>query len=79
MKSLIQLAGEYDESIRAIEEIVTKTRAEFRKARLECDTDEVRRLSAKLAVLYEEIRDMKIVSQQLREYYSDEEKIQEAV
>lgn len=79
MKSLIQLAGEYDESIQAIEEIVKKTRAEFRKARFECDSDEVRRLSAKLAVLYEEIRDMKIISQKLREYYTDEEKIQEAV
>ncbi len=79
MKSLGQLADEYSASIEGIEEIVRKTRAEMKKARQNFDSDEVRRLSAKLAVLYEEIRDMKIISQKLRDYYTDEEKLQEAV
>ncbi len=79
MSTLSQLAGEYDDSIALTEQIVKKTREELRKARRECDSDKVKSLSSKLAVLYEEIRDMRIISQKLRDYYNDEEKIQEAV
>lgn len=79
MNTLSQLAGEYDDSIALTEQIVKKTREELKIARREYDSDKVRCLSAKLAVLYEEIRDMKIISQKLRDYYNDEEKLQEAV
>lgn len=79
MKTLEQLADEYDESVKGIEEIVIATRAQMRKARLQYNNDEVKRLASKLAVLYEEIRDMRIISEQLRNYYTEEEKLQEAV
>ena len=79
MNSLRQLACEYDEAILMIEDIVKKTRTEMKKARQNYDSDEVRRLSSKLAVLYEEIRDMKIISEKLRDYYADEKNLQEAV
>ena len=79
MKTLNGLAAEYEASIRDIEQIVIKTRAEMHEAKKMRNTDEMKRLGAKLAVLYEEIRDMRIVSQKLRTYYDDETLFQEAI
>lgn len=79
MKTLAQLADEYDEAVKGIEEIVVETRARMRKARQQYNNDEVKMLASKLAVLYEEIRDMRIISEQLRNYYTEEKKLQEAV
>lgn len=79
MKTLAQLAEEYESSIALVEDIVRKTRAEMKTAKKERDTDAIKRLSSKLAMLYEEIRDMRIISQQLNHYYDDEYKLQEAV
>ena len=79
MKTLSELADEYNSSIRDIEDIVRKTRAAMHEAVKKHNTDESKKLGAKLAVLYEEIRDMRIVSQKLRTYYDDETKFQEAI
>lgn len=79
MKTLIELAEEYENSIRDIEEIVRKTRTAMKEAGKIHNFDEVKKLGAKLAVLYEEIRDMRIVSQKLRTYYDEETLFQEAI
>ncbi len=79
MKTLRELACEYENSINAIEEVVRKTRTAMNDAKKSRNIDEIKRLGAKLAVLYEEIRDMRIVSQKLRTYYDDETLFQEAI
>ena len=79
MKTLNGLAVEYEASINEIEQIVIKTRAQLQDAKKMRNTDEIKRLGAKLAVLYEEIRDMRIVSQKLRTYYDEETLFQEAI
>ncbi len=79
MKTLTELSDEYEASIRDAEEIVIKTRAEMHEARKKRNINEVKRLGSKLAVLYEEIRDMRIVSRKLRTYYDEETLFQEAI
>ncbi len=80
-KSLEQLATEYDESIKMLEACIPAIRKERRQAIAESNADEAKRLSAKLAVMYEEIRDMRIVSESLKNYYDNssfEKKLTEA-
>jgi CHASE3 domain sensor protein len=79
MKTLSELASEYEKSIDAIEEIVRETRAAMNDAKKKHNIDEIKSLGAKLTILYEEIRDMRIVSQKLRTYYDDETLFQEAI
>lgn len=79
MKTLNELADEYDSSIREIEEIVRKTRTAMSEAKKIHNIDEIKQLGAKLAILYEEIRDMRIVSQKLRTYYDEKTQFQEAI
>lgn len=71
-KSLCELAAEYDQSIAAMLECVQKIKNERRQARQEGDADRLKMLSSKLYTVYEEIRDMKIVAETLRNYYNDE-------
>lgn len=73
-KTLYELACEYDESINAMLECVKKLRAEKRQARLDGDSDKLKILSVKLYTVYEEIRDMKIIAETLRNYYGDDGK-----
>ncbi len=79
MKTLSQLAEEYEASIKNAEEIVLKTRAAMHAAKKSGSIDEVKRLGTKLAVLYEEIRDMRMISRKLRTYYDEETLFQEAI
>ncbi len=72
-KTLYELSLEYDRSIKLTEEIIKKTLAERRNAAAAFDTDKVIYLSAKLKVLYEEKRDMKIISEKLKKYYDTQE------
>ena len=46
----------------------------MREASARHDSFEVYSLSRKLEMLYEELRDMKIVSEKLKKYYEDEKK-----
>lgn len=71
-KSLCELAAEYDQSTAAMLECVQKIKNERRQARQEGDADRLKMLSSKLYTVYEEIRDMKIVAETLRNYYNDE-------
>ena len=79
MKTLNGLAVEYEASINEIDQLVIKTRAQLQDAKKMRNTDEIKRLGTKLAVLYEEIRDMRIVSQKLRTYYDEETLFQESI
>lgn len=72
-KSLYELAQEYETSISAMIECADKVKKEKRQARLDGDTDAFKLLSAKLFVIYEEIRDMKIVAENLKHYYDTEQ------
>ncbi len=71
-KSLYELALDYDESIKNIQQIVVSVRKQIKDAESKHDSFEVYSLSRKLEMLYEEIRDMKIVSEKLKKYYIDE-------
>lgn len=72
-KSLYELAQEYEKSISAMNECADKIKKEKRQARIAGDTDAFKLLSAKLFVIYEEIRDMKIVAENLKHYYDTEQ------
>lgn len=72
-KTLYELSLEYDQSIRLTEDIIKKTLAERKNAVAQGDTDKVMYLSAKLKALYEEKRDMKIISEKLKKYYDTED------
>lgn len=72
-KTLYELSLEYDQSIRLTEDIIKKTLAERKNAVAEGDMDKVMYLSAKLKALYEEKRDMKIISEKLKKYYDTED------
>lgn len=71
-KSLYELALEYDESIKGVEAIVRSERIKLKEAKMKNDNFEVYSISRKLEMLYEEIRDMKIISQKLKKYYDRE-------
>lgn len=77
-KSLYELALEYDESIKNIQRIVVSVRKQIKNAEAKHDSYEVYSLSKKLEMLYEEIRDMKIVSEKLKNYYKDEKSEEDA-
>lgn len=77
-KSLYELALDYDESIKNIQQIVVSVRKQIKDAEMKHDSYEVYSLSKKLEMLYEEIRDMKIVSEKLKAYYKDEKSREDA-
>lgn len=79
MKTLTQLSEEYEASIRDAEAVVLKIREEMLEAKRKRNADEVKMLGAKLTVLYEEIRDMRMISRKLRTYYDEETLFQEAI
>ena len=79
MKTLTQLSEEYESSIRDAEAVVLKIREEMLEAKRKRNADEVKMLGAKLTVLYEEIRDMRMISRKLRTYYDEETLFQEAI
>lgn len=72
-KSLCELAQEYEKSILAMCECADKIKKEKKRARLDGDTDAFKLLSAKLFVIYEEIRDMRIIADTLKHYYDKDE------
>lgn len=71
-KSLYELGLEYDESIRLTQQAVDSVRKKIRDAEKNNDSYEVFVQSKKLEMLYEEIRDMKIISEKLKTYYDKE-------
>lgn len=71
-KSLYELALEYDESVKGIEDIVASERKKMQEAKIKNDSFEVYTISRKLEMLYEEIRDMKLISKKLKSYYDHE-------
>lgn len=77
-KTLYELALEYDESIKQTQQIVVTVRKQIKDAEAEHDSYKVYSLSKKLEMLYEEIRDMKIVSEKLKNYYKDEKSEEDA-
>lgn len=79
MKTLTELSEEYEASIRDAEAVVKKTREAMLEAKKKRNPDEVKMLGAKLTVLYEEIRDMKMISRKLKTYYDEETLFQEAI
>lgn len=79
MKTLTQLSEEYEASIRDAEAVVLRIREEMLEAKRKRNADEVKMLGAKLTVLYEEIRDMRMISRKLRTYYDEETLFQEAI
>lgn len=68
-KSLYELSLEYDEAIRQQQELTDRARIAFNDAKRRGDRDEVNRLGRKLEVYYAQIRDMRIVSRTLKDYY----------
>lgn len=78
-KSLYELGLEYDESIKLTQEIVTSVRKKIKEAERNHDSSEVFLLGKKLEMLYEEIRDMKIISEKLKTYYDKDEIKKEVV
>lgn len=78
-KSLYELGLEYDESIKKTQEIVASVRKKIKEAKEKYDSYEVFLLSKKLEMLYEEIRDMKIISEKLKTYYDKDKKIKEDI
>ncbi len=78
MKTLKDLSVEYTNAIKAMEDVSAKTRNEIKKAKAEFDSDRVKSLSYKLAMIYEEIRDMKIVAEKLKSYYDSDLSVMEA-
>lgn len=73
-RSLYELAAEYDTAIAAMEECAAKIKMERKLAFAKGDADSIKKITAKLYVVYEEIRDMKLIAQSLRHYYDDDEK-----
>lgn len=69
-QSLSELADEYAKSIDGVRAVVQRTKTEMKKAKLSGNEDKYRLLLRKLAMCYEEIRDMKIVEDTLRGYYT---------
>ena len=78
-KSLYELGLEYDESIRLTQEVVDSVRKKIRAAERNHDSSEVFMLGKKLEMLYEEIRDMKIISRKLKTYYDKDDSTKEIV
>lgn len=79
--SLKELAQEYRNSIELLSSCIPDIRAEYRQATREGNKDKMKTLAKKLAVVYEEIRDMRIVAETLTHYYDDsdsEEQLSEA-
>lgn len=70
-KSLVELAKEYERSIELLSECIPDIRAEYKKAVLAGDSEKAKTLARKLTVVYEEIRDMRIVAHSLKHYYDD--------
>lgn len=69
-KSLYELSLEYDEAIRQQQELTDRVRIALNEAKRRRDTDEAQRLMRRLEVYYEEIRDMKMIAQTLKNYYA---------
>lgn len=70
--SLYSLAEEYDEAIKKTKAITDKTRLEMKQAQTDRNEDKCRLLKRKLEVCYEEIRDMRIISDTLKNYYKND-------
>lgn len=79
--SLKELAQEYRHSIELLSSCIPDIRVEYRQATREGNKEKMKALAKKLAVVYEEIRDMRIVAETLVHYYDDsdfEEQLSEA-
>lgn len=70
-KSLYELALEYDDAIKDLQKVVENVRRKRAVAKRDKDLFEVYSLSKNLELLYEQIRDMKIISEKLKNYYKE--------
>lgn len=70
-KSLEQLAAEYDESVAMLKNLIPDIRQERKQAIADGNADKAKKLSEKLLIMYEEIRDMQIISENLKHYYDN--------
>lgn len=69
--SFYEIALGYDDAIEKTKELVKKARLELKAAKESNDTNLCRYLRYKLAVYYEEIREMKDTSAYLKSYYDE--------
>lgn len=72
-KSLCDMAEEYEEAIKKCELAVLSAKERLRNARREGNGDECQKQLKLIAVYNEEIRDMKITAEKLRNYYEPDE------
>lgn len=66
-----EMVKEYEQSIELLSGCVEDVRARRKAAKEQGDKELFLQLSKKLAVMYEEIRDMRVVAETLRHYYDD--------
>ena len=70
-KSLYELALDYDESIKMTQQIIDNVRTKISAAKKENNFDAVYSLKRDLQVLYEELSDLKITAEKLKNYYEE--------
>lgn len=71
-KSLYELALDYDESIKMTQQIIDNVRTKLSAAKKENNFDAVYSLKRDLQVLYEELSDLKITAEKLKNYYEED-------
>lgn len=71
-KSLYELGTEYETAIELAQASLKKTRAEIIAAKKAQDCDRVYLLKREMAVLYEEIVDMRMIAEKLKNYHNPE-------
>ena len=69
-KSIYEIGLEYEKNILVMQEIARDVRAQLKIAEKGFDKDRIFYLSRKLHVIYEEITDMRIIAEKLKNYYN---------
>lgn len=77
-KSLYELGLEYEESIKDVQKTAASVRLKLKAAERAYDSDKAYSLRRKLTVLYEEITEMKIIAEKLKNYYGTEKREESA-
>ena len=68
-KSVYEMGLEYERNILVMQEIARDVRAQLKIAEKNYDKDRIFYLSRKLHVIYEEITDMRVIAEKLKNYY----------
>lgn len=69
-KSLYELGLDYEKNIALLQQTARDVRAQLKAAERSYDKDRVFFLSRKLHILYEEITDMRVIAEKLKNYYN---------